>query len=714
MRVARALGLAASLAVLAVSVAGAENPPRPTGGLAFGPATLVDPLRPLVSPTLAVDGSGTLWVTGRPSGLVRSTDDGDSFRAVTPPPVGDGEADVAVDAAGAVYVATAGASGVSVASSADGGKTWRHGTVPALGPASRPWLAAGDADVYLAVTMRGGTEVLAARTSELAFRHAGELDGPESSSTRCGRLVLDRVARKLYLACARGNVLELVTGRAATVPGDGPVPEDGIVFTTSVVAVSPVGAVAGPLPSLAVDAGGGLLAAWIDAGDRNLYVAAPGGAPVLVNGAGAETAALPVVAGGGPGVFGVAFVATTEERDPNVLPDPRSDPRGAAAVRWYGFASLISGAEGSAPAIAQQRVTAKPVHFGRLCTACATDPVLGGTIGAALEPRTGALRAVFPDASGAEHVAHGALSRQLGGPTATGQAVSRPPPANGVVDGAGDAPGTPQLDLTKLELRQLNPSTLRVRMSVASTAALAPPPGSATGVWLTRFQILSRGQAGEAAYRSLYAAAISAAGAPLRFAAGEILCADACRPSSARPATGRVEGNAVVVDVNLAALSASVPLEGDLLYNVSGFTFGGDAGGTPEVVVDSLASFDYRLDQRIGPTTGRGRRITLRGTIRGGGAATVDVFENRTGRVSFRDARARLSFRSTRITQVRVRGRTATISGLGVNGVRRSSFVATVVDRGVGRLDSFGLRLSSGYRRSGRLTSGNAQIRGTG
>jgi hypothetical protein len=71
-------------------------------------------------------------------------------------------------------------------------------------------------------------------------------------------------------------------------------------------------------------------------------------------------------------------------------------------------------------------------------------------------------------------------------------------------------------------------------------------------------------------------------------------------------------------------------------------------------------------------------------------------------------------FRSTRITRVLVRGRTATISGAGLNRARRASFVATVVDRGAGRLDSFALRLSTGYRRSGRLTSGNATIRGTG
>lgn len=706
MAVARALALAAALAALAATGAGGANPPRPTGGLAFGPATFLDPLRALASPTLAVHGSGTLWATGRPALLVRSTDDGDSFRAVTPPPVGEGEADVAVDATGTVYVASAGPSGVSVASSADGGTTWRRGTVPSVGSASRPWLAVGDVAVYLGVSTPAGTEVFAATSSELVFTDAGAFGGPESPSTRCGRLVFDRLTGNLYLPCARGNAVELVTGRPEGFRGN------GIVFTTTVAAASPVGAVGGPLPALGVDAAGGLLAAWVDAGDRNLYAAVPGGAPFLVNGAGAETAALPVAIGGAAGRFTVAFVGTGEERDPATLPDPRSDPAGAAAVRWYGWASLVSIGASGPPTFSQQRLTAKPVHFGRLCTTCAADAVLGDTIGAAVEPRTGALRVALPDASGAEHVARATLSRQLAGPTVSGQTVSRPPPANGVVDGAGDAPGTPQLDVTKLELQQLNPSTLRVRMSLVSAAAPGPPPGAATGVWLARFQILSRGRAGEAAYRSLHAAAISTGGAP-RFVAGEIVCAEACRSTGSRVAAGRIEGNSIVVDVNLPALSAGVPLEGDLLYNVSGFTFGGDAAGEPLGVVDSLASFDYRLDQRIGPTTGRGRRITLRGAIRGG-SATVDVSENRTGSVSYRDPRSRIAFRSMRIARVTVRGATATIAGSGLSRGRMLSFVATAVDRGAGRRDSFGFRLSSGYRRSGRLLSGDVRIRATG
>ena len=701
MGVGRALALAVAALLLTAAAHGAA-PPRLTGGMTFGPATLVDPLRPAAAPVLTVAG-GDIWVAGRSATLARSTDGGDSFRAVAAPPVAPGSLDVAV-AGNAVFVASADGGAVTVARSADGGATWSGGTVDAISAATRPWLAVDGSTVFLSVTTPVGTEVFSSPASELAFVDAGGVT-TDSPSSRCGRLVFDPVGRMLYLPCVRDGRLSLTTARVP--PGA----RTGLVFQTRVGGSVVSGPVGGPLPSLAVDAAGTPYLVWVDAGTGSLYAAQPGSSPVLINGAGADVAALPVAVGGAPGTFGVAFLGAETELDPNTLPDARSDPRGAAAVRWYGFAVIVSGLTASSADVLQQRTTAKPVHFGRLCTTCPTDPVLGDTIGASLDGVTGALRIAVPDASDGRHVPQATLARQLAGPTILGRSVSRPPPTNGVVDGAGDG-GPAALDVTKLELRQSSPATLQVRMTVAGAAPLLLPEGAPSAVWMTRFQILSRGQGGEPAYRSLYAAAISTGGAP-RFVAGELACTNLCRAASARPSGGRIEGNTVVADVNLVSLSATVPLDGDLLYNVSGFTFSGDASGAPVGVLDSLASFDYRLDQRIGPTTGRGRRITLRGTIRGA-TVGVDVFENRSGRVTFRDARAGVIFRSTRITRVAVRGRTATISGTGLNRARRASFVATVVDRGAGRLDSFALRLSTGYRRSGRLTSGNATIRGTG
>jgi hypothetical protein len=698
----RALGLAATALAFATAAQGAA-PPRPTGGLRFGPATLADPLDPVASPVLRVGGAGSVLVTGRPARLLRSTDGGDSFRATGG--LDSGASDV-VEAEGTIVVAVESFGSVAIFGSDDGGSTWRLASVEPITGVTRPWLAADGATIFLAVTTPAGTEIFSSGRSELSFADAG-VSGPESPSTRCGRLVFDPVRRNLYLPCARGSEVLLTTGHVQSGR------RSGIVFTTAVAARSPAGPVGGPLPSLAVDAAGAVYVVWVEGGTSSLYAAQPGSSPVLVNGAGADVTALPAAVGGAPGTFAVAFLGAETEIDPNTLPDVRSDPRAAAAVRWYGYTVLVRDLTSASADVVQQRTTSKPVHFGRLCTTCTADPVLGDAIGVGLEPATGALRIALADASGPTHVPQAVVVRQLEGPTALGQSLAGPAPANGVVDGAGDAPGAPALDVTKLELRQLNPSTLRVRMSVGSTAALAPPPGSTTGIWLTRFQILSRGGAGEATYRSLYAAAITAGGQSLRFAAGEIACAEDCRPASVQVPSGRVEGNAIVVDVNLVALSRTVPLEGDLLYNVSGFTFGGDHAGNPSLLVDSLAPFDYRLDQRIGPTTGRGRRITLHGTIPAGAgrraSVAIAVRTNRTGTIAYRDSGARVVFRATRIARVTVRRGTITIAGMGLNAARPVSFVATLVDRRTAR-DSFGIRLSTGYRRAGRLLTGSVRI----
>ena len=57
-----------------------------------------------------------------------------------------------------------------------------------------------------------------------------------------------------------------------------------------------------------------------------------------------------------------------------------------------------------------------------------------------------------------------------------------------------------------------------------------------------------------------------------------------------------------------------------------------------------------------------------------------------------------------------VRRGTVTITGVGLNGTRRVSFVATLVDR-TRRRDSFAIRLSSGYRNGDRLLTGSVRIR---
>jgi hypothetical protein len=196
-------------------------------------------------------------------------------------------------------------------------------------------------------------------------------------------------------------------------------------------------------------------------------------------------------------------------------------------------------------------------------------------------------------------------------------------------------------------------------------------------------------------------------GAPLRFFAGSVTCdAAGCTYPAAVAATGSASDETITVTARLEG-GFGAPLHGDLLYDVSGLTFAG--GG----VLDSTAPFAYKLAERIGRTTTRGRHIVGSGSIRGGGRFRVDVFQQKTGSLTYSDPRAGVRLASTKITKVRmVTRRHAVISGTGTRGGRPASFVATVVDGGKGRArDSFGISVGRDYRRSGRLLSGGVTIK---
>src|SRR5207244_12420382 len=122
---------------------------------------------------------------------------------------------------------------------------------------------------------------------------------------------------------------------------------------------------------------------------------------------------------------------------------------------------------------------------------------------------------------------------------------------------------------------------------------------------------LATGVRGAPAYRVLYRGALG--GAPVRFFAGSELCAAAgCTYPADVAATGSVADQTLTVTARLEG-GFGAPVNGDLLYDASGLTFAGD------LVLDSTAPFDYRLAERIGRTTTKGRHIVGTGTIRGGG-----------------------------------------------------------------------------------------------
>jgi hypothetical protein len=713
------VAVAAALVLLSNGAAAqAAAPFRPTGGLAFGAAAPIDPASASTSPNLVLGDEGTIWLTsstiGRTVFVRRSSDDGLSFRAATPTGVGpQGDTDLAPGDGGDLYaVAQDSGSGVGAALSTDGGASWTQtrlfvpGTIDgrlSLAVDRGPTSSAADDTVFLVVHFNGGAYLYSSPGGSLAFVNAA--GGLAIGTGACGALVFDPVQRNLYLPCSAG-------ARVAAIRG--PVPQGqrvGLIFRTFVTPFSPGGgAVASLFPALAVDRAGTIYAVWVDQNDHNVYYAASPTAgaswrgPVRVNGNEARSTALPAAVAGAPGMLAIAWLGADSSRAGGAMPAFGSNPVAATAFRWYGYAALVSGAASPGQSIVQQRFTAKPIHFGRVI-----DPGLGRYFALALD-RDGGLVLAYDDTTSQHHAAHLFATREAAGPTPLGTTIVEPPEANPVSDPAGDAP-SPPLDLRRVELVQDEPTRLRVRLTLA-----APPADDTSGLWLARFQALSTGVRGSAAYRILYLGAQKAPGAATTFFGGTTTCADrACSAVSypaTVPATGSVDGDTITVDVALeGGFGAGFPLNGDLLYNVVGLSFA-PSGGAIGDDVDSTAPFDYRLEERIGRTTSNGRHVVGSGSIRGArsGRATfrVNVFQAKTGQLVFSDSRAHVAFRSQRITRVRMLTRhKARIWATG----RGGSCVATVADGGKGRRrDTFSIVVGR-YRRSGGLLSGGVTIR---
>ena len=156
-----------------------------------------------------------------------------------------------------------------------------------------------------------------------------------------------------------------------------------------------------------------------------------------------------------------------------------------------------------------------------------------------------------------------------------------------------------QLDLTSAKVT-VSGGVATIKMSVATLASLAPPPGKGQAVWLTRFQALAPRDGGsEDVYQILYAGAQSTAGGALSYFAGTTDCTNTT-PGNCKlfqypakvSATGSVSGGTITITVPLAT-GFGVPVHGTALYNATAFTFGrDDATADLYADVDATAPFD--------------------------------------------------------------------------------------------------------------------------
>src|SRR5207253_3817651 len=129
------------------------NPTHPTGGIAFGPSTVADPVRTEGEPGIPVERNGNIWESGpwgtstQMSFVHRSTDGGDSFHPTSPAmrpdaPPGGGDTDIVTDDQGfAYFVDLEGLANLGVAVSNDGGNTWRKNPIATDPAQDRQWYA---------------------------------------------------------------------------------------------------------------------------------------------------------------------------------------------------------------------------------------------------------------------------------------------------------------------------------------------------------------------------------------------------------------------------------------------------------------------------------------------------------------------------------------------------------------------------------------------
>jgi hypothetical protein len=622
--------------------------PRYVGGkLIFSPATVIDAQRTEGEPLNFVDPrNGQYWETGpwgttsQNSFVHRSDDGGLSFHIVstiglrpdTPP--GGGDTDLVVDDQGNIYFTDLELVNLGNSVSNDGGNTFRKNpaAIENVG-VDRQWYAvdngtsakASDNTVFVGVREVGvGIKIYSTPGSTGPTDPVGGLVFTEASSaaplpvaddSSCGQMRFDPVKRNLYYPCLAGDRLRVIIGHVN--PGQ----RTGITFRNVFTPASPGGGPAGDLfPALATDAGGNVYAAWIDETDHNVYYSSSTDqgntwtAPIRVNAGAAVTSVFLWAHAGAKGSLALAWLGTDQVGSPDDFPNWAVDPQGATAVKWFGYVGVITKATTKGPTIAIQPFTEKPMHYGQVCTGgigCSTggDRTMADYFAVSLD-RDGALRFVYNDTTSQHHGAHLFEVRQLKGATLKGSKVNRPLPLNPVTDPSGDArwphfsptgagANQSQLDLTGVALSRPDAQTLRVRMSVASLSTLAPPPGKANAVWLTRFLSLSTGNHGEEAYRIFGVGVESAGGGAPSFFVASTTCTETtpgnCKLVSygkGTPVQGSRDGNSWVVDVPLSALGSPV---GPTLFSVTGLTFGRNADTDVYADVDAAQAFDFAL-----------------------------------------------------------------------------------------------------------------------
>src|SRR5438445_9751534 len=187
-----------------------QNPSFPTGGISFGPATVVDAQRTQGEPLAHIDQAGNVYSTGPwgfstgQSFLSKSTDGGQTFNLVSSldlrpniSPAGGGDSDVITDDQGNMYFADLeGLASILVAASNDGGNNWRtNNFASATDLDDRQWLAI---DNGLTSSAADNTVFLSYRQILLGSQILSSPGSTTGSPTDTGGLVFTNAATPVF------------------------------------------------------------------------------------------------------------------------------------------------------------------------------------------------------------------------------------------------------------------------------------------------------------------------------------------------------------------------------------------------------------------------------------------------------------------------------------------------------------------------------------
>src|SRR6185503_17162218 len=360
---------------------------------------------------------------------------------------------------------------------------------------------------------------------------------------------------------------------------------------------SPGGQVSNLFPPLSVDSAGNVYVVWSDPGDHNLYYkystdqGNTWSPTVQVNSPPARSNVFAWCEAGSAGNLVAVWLGNDSTTTSDNMPNWQTDPVAAAAFPFYGYVALITNANTPSPNIDQNRFSAKPVHYGQICNSgigCTAQVPQGDRIMADFLSvdiaADGAVQVVYNDTTSQYHGAHLLLARQLTGPTPLGTTLNKPTPSSPTFDPAGDAQvphygptgagaNQPQLDFKSVAVNHIDANTVRVRMTMDSLSSMLPPPGKTSAFWITRFQALSKNDAGTGeAYRHFYVGAESVGGAAPTFFAGSPTlngppggctqttpgnCKVEQYPQEITSVTGSLSGNTICIDLPITLFGAN-------------------------------------------------------------------------------------------------------------------------------------------------------------